>query len=90
MWNPDSKLEKYILDYYKNENAEHKITVLYFHDSNMTIIDSGNYSPREYFSFHFENNYFYRGAFNMSIVDKIKPDIIIHELMERFLNTYRG
>jgi hypothetical protein len=89
-FDPKCNLEKFSLDYYYNPNAINKKTVLYFHDSNMMMRDLNDETQKEYLSYHFEHNYFYKSKFDMKLVEKIKPDIIIEQFMERFLNTYRG
>jgi hypothetical protein len=87
----DSTLEKYMLDFYYNPNANNETIILYFHDSNMMMCsDENGECQKEYLSYHFKYNYFCFGNFNMAVIDKIKPHIVVEQKMERFLNCYRG
>ncbi len=79
------KRAKFDIDFFVNYSVGcSNARVLYFHDSNMSNV------IKRCFSSHFKFNYFRKSSFDKKIVRIIKPDLIIEETMERFLNTYRN
>ena len=77
--------KEFDIDCYENPNATYDFKVLYFHDSNLW-----NPVIQQCFASHFKYTYFRWSTFDDSIVQILKPDLIIEESMERFLNTYRS
>jgi hypothetical protein len=61
-----------------NATAPSKLKVLFFRDS------YGN-ALIQYFSLHFNSTYFYWTAYDQSIVDKVKPDVVVVMSTERYV-----
>ncbi len=61
-----------------NNNCNNTSKVIFFGDSYSTYLV-------QFFSLHFKEVIYYRGAYNQTFVDKIKPNIIFELSVERFI-----